>query len=191
MAEFYTPLVRAEVAGDGNTLYGYAAIYDEVTETTNEGWAERIARGAFDEVLADPATDARAVFNHNMAHVLGRQSAGTLQLRSDERGLRYDISLPRTTYAEDLKEMVRRGDVTGASFAFHQGEIQRGTSPGGRMMVTHTKIKRLIDISVVPMPVYAGASVALRGETPAAAALARRAQMIQIRARARAKGTTR
>lgn len=188
MAEFYTPMVRAELTGDGNTLTGYAAVYDEVAETTNEGWAEKIARGAFDEVLADPDTDARAVFNHSMTNILGRQSAGTLKLRSDEVGLHYDITLPRTTFAEDLKEMVRRGDVTGASFAFAAGEMKRGTSPAGRMMVTHTKIARLIDISVVPLPVYAGATVALRGQDPAAAALARRAQMIQIRARARAKG---
>lgn len=186
MAEFYTPIVRGELSGDGNTLFGYAAIYGEVAETTNEGFAESIARGAFDEVLADPATDARAVFNHSMTHVLGRQSAGTLRLRSDERGLHYEVDLPRTSFAEDLKEMVRRGDVTGASFAFMPGEMQRGTSPGGRRMVTHTRIKRLIDISVVPLPVYAGASVALRSLDPHAAAIARRSQL--IRARARAKG---
>jgi HK97 family phage prohead protease len=186
MAEFFTPMVRGELAGDGNTLFGYAAVYGEVAETTNEGFAETIARGAFDEVLADPATDARAVFNHSMSHILGRQSAGTLKLRSDDVGLRYDITLPRTTFAEDLKEMVRRGDITGASFAFAPGEMQRGKSPGGRVMVTHTKIKRLVDISVVPLPVYAGASVALRGQDPNAAAIARRAQM--IRARARVKG---
>lgn len=185
MAEFYTPLVRGELAGDGNTLSGYAAIYGEVAETTNEGWAEAIAPGAFDAVLADPATDARAVFNHNMAHVLGRQSAGTLKLRSDDVGLHYDIHLPRTTFAEDLKEMVRRGDVTGASFAFAAGETRRGTSPGGRVMLTHTRIARLVDISVVPMPVYAGASVALRSLDPNAAALARREQLIRARARVR------
>jgi len=185
MAEFFTPMVRAEVAGDGNTLFGYAAVYGEVAETTNEGWAEAIAPGAFDAVLADPATDARAVFNHNMGHVLGRQSAGTLKLRSDNVGLRYDITLPRTSFAEDLKELVRRGDVTGSSFAFQAGEVQRGTSPQGRTMVTHTKIKRLIDISVVPLPVYAGASVSLRSLDPNAAALARREQMIRARARVR------
>lgn len=185
MAEFYTPMVRAEVSGDGNTLHGYAAVYDEIAETTNEGWAEVIARGALDDVLADPDTDVRAVFNHNMAHVLGRQSAGTLRLGSDARGLRYEIDLPATTYAADLKEMVRRGDVTGASFAFVAGAMERGRSPEGRVMVTHTKIKRLMDISVVPMPVYAGATVALRALDPNAAALARREQMLRARARVR------
>jgi HK97 family phage prohead protease len=189
MAEFYTPMVRAELSGDGNTLHGYAAVYDEVAETTNEGWAEVIARGAFDEVLADPDTDARAVFNHNMAHVLGRQSAGTLRLGTDARGLKYEIDLPQTTYAADLKEMVRRGDVTGASFAFVADKMERGRSPQGRVMVRHTKIKRLIDISVVPVPVYAGATVALRAQDPHAAALARRSQM--IRARARVRGNVR
>ena len=94
MAEFYTPMVRGELSGDGNTLHGYAAVYDEVAETTNEGFAEVIARGAMDDVLADPGTDVRAVFNHNMAHVLGRQSAKTLRLDSDARGLRYEIDLP-------------------------------------------------------------------------------------------------
>lgn len=186
MDEFWTPMVRSELGGgDGNTLYGYAAVYDTVTEHTNEGFAEAIAPGAFDDVLADPATDVRALFNHDMGHVLGRQSAGTLRLRSDAKGLRYEVDLPRTSFAADLKETIRRGDVTGASFGFIPGEVKRGTSPGGRPMVTHTRIARLIDISAVPLPVYPGASVALRGRNPHAAALARREQMIRARARVR------
>lgn len=185
MADFWTPTVRSELAGDGNTLFGYAAVYDVVTEHTNEGYAEVIAPGAFDAVLADPATDVRALFNHDMGHVLGRQSAGTLTLRSDNVGLRFELDLPRTTYAADLKEMVRRGDITGASFQCIPGEIKRGTSPGGRSMVRHTKVARLIDISVAPLPVYADATVSLRSQNPHSAASARREQAIRARARAR------
>lgn len=185
MAEFWTPQVRSELTGDGNTLFGYAAVYNAVTEHTNEGYAEQIAPGAFDAVLADDNTDVRALFNHDMGHVLGRQSAGTLRLRSDDRGLRFDVDLPRTTYAADLKEMIGRGDITGASFGFVQGEFKRGTSPGGRPMVTHTKIARLIDISAVPMPAYADATVALRSQDPHSAATARREQLLRARARVR------
>lgn len=185
MAEFWTPHLRSEMTDDGNTLYGYAAVYDTVTERTNEGFAESIAPGAFDAVLADDATDARALFNHDMSHVLGRQSSGTLRLRADERGLRFEVDLPATSYAADLKEMIRRGDVTGASFGFVPGEVKRGTSPGGRPMVTHTRIARLIDISAVPLPVYPDAVVALRSHDPRSAALARREQMLRARARVR------
>lgn len=185
MADFWTPQVRSELTGDGNTLFGYAAVYNSITEHTNEGYAESIAPGAFDAVLRAEDTDVRALINHDMGYVLGRQSAGTLRLRSDERGLRFDVDLPRTTYAADLKEMVTRGDITGASFGFIPGEVKRGTSPEGRPMVTHTKIARLIDISAVPLPVYGDAVVALRSIDPYSAATARREQIIRARARVR------
>jgi phage head maturation protease len=37
--------------------------------------------------------------------------AGTLRISTDKRGLFYEVDLPNTTYANDLAELMKRGDV--------------------------------------------------------------------------------
>jgi hypothetical protein len=49
---------------------------------------------------------------------LGRNHAGTLSLVEDERGLKIEIIPPNTTWAKDLMESIRRGDVDQMSFGF-------------------------------------------------------------------------
>lgn len=169
---------------DGDTLVGYAAVYGQQAPVRG-GW-EQIARGAFDEALrrGDPVV---ALVDHNPSLVLGRTTAGTLRLRSDTRGLHYEIDLPDTTYARDLKELVARGDVLGASFGFIPGRDELGRHSDGRLLRTHTSVAKLIDVSVVTMPAYSGTSVGLGKPAPQLVGAARskptdaRTQMIRIR----------
>lgn len=168
---------RAEVTG--NRITGYAAVFSRPTALA--GHDEQIAPGAFDAVLADPATDVRAMFNHDAGRILGRQSAGTLRLDVDEVGLRYEVDLPDTSYAADLRAMIARGDVSGSSFGFIPAQWRDELQASGRRLRTHTSIGRLIDVSAVPMPAYAEATVALRSLDPRAAARARRSQLIVAR----------
>ena len=79
------------------------------------GFYEQIATGAFDDVLDN---DVRAYFNHDENLLLGRVSSGTLRIGTDKRGLYYEVDLPNTTYANDLVELMKRGDVNQSSFAF-------------------------------------------------------------------------
>jgi hypothetical protein len=153
LAEF-----RAEI--DGNRLIGHAAVFNQ-TATLATGY-ERLASTAFDAALKDPETDVRALLNHDPTLVLGRQSAGTLRLGTDTEGLRFEVDLPDTSYARDLKELLSRGDITGASFGFIPGEDKFSTAPDGKQVRTHTSVSRLLDVSPVTWPAYEGASVALR-----------------------------
>lgn len=153
LAEF-----RAEVRE--GTLVGHASVFGQMA--TLAGGYEQIAPGAFDQVLQNPETDVRALLNHNPTMVLGRQSAGTLRLSTDKEGLRFEVDLPDTSYANDLKELIRRGDVTGASFGFIPGEDSVGRAPDGKQVRTHTSVARLLDVSPVTWPAYEGATVALR-----------------------------
>lgn len=167
---------RAEMKR-GDKLGGYASVFDQ---TTDLGWLgrERIARTAFDVVLASPATDVRALFNHDPMHLLGRQQAGTLRLSTDTHGLEFEIDLPKTTYANDLRELVERGDLDGASFGFLPGDYQWDED---RATITHTSVERLVDVSPVTFPAYDGASTEARSTD----LTARRGRSQLIRARAR------
>lgn len=175
--------LRAELAGD--TLRGHAAVFGQSAKVPG-GW-EQIADGAFDEVLARDDTDVRALINHDPSKLLGRQSAGTLRVGTDSEGLPFEVDLPDTSYARDLRELVERGDLTGASFGFIPGADTFGRAPDGRQLRTHTSVKGLVDVSAVTYPAYGGAGVALRHHEFETSTV--RGRLIKARHRARTGGT--
>ena len=137
-------------------IEGYAALYNN--ETDLGAFRESISPGAFDDVLAD---DVRALINHDPSLIIGRSSAGTLQLSTDEHGLRYEVKLGEQQYAKDLYTSIKRGDITQSSFAF---TIQDQTWSEDRSTRKVEKVGKLLDISPVTYPAYKSASVAARNE---------------------------
>ena len=90
---------------------------------------------------------------------MGRTSSDTLKLSVDERGLKYELKLGNQSYAKDLAESMKRGDITSSSFAF---TIERDT--WSEDLRTVEEIKGLYDVSVVTVPAYPEASATLRAE---------------------------
>lgn len=156
---------RMEEGGaEENTLAGYGAVFhrdgDKGTEfEIFDGYIERFAPGAFDESLK--LDDVRCLKNHNRDLVLGRSGAGTLTLSVDTKGLFYRCTLPATSYAADLKESVRRKDVTGSSIGFVTQaatilELENG------VVIRQIDKAKLYDVGPVTYPAYEGTAVALR-----------------------------
>lgn len=164
---------RAEVRR-GNKLGGYAAVFEE---TADLGWLgkERMAVGSLDAALRD--SDVRALWEHEPRWLLGRSSADTLRLAPDTRGLEWEVDLPDVTYANDLRVLVERGDITGASFAFVPGLHTWDTQTETR---THTSVAQLVDVSAVAFPAYDTATTEARSATHRPAS--RRSQLIRLRA---------
>ncbi|MFU0834020.1 MAG: HK97 family phage prohead protease [Oscillospiraceae bacterium] len=101
---------------DEMIIEGYFAVYNTETELW-PGAFEEIAPGAFDNTLSN---DIRALINHDTSLVLGRNKAGTLELKTDARGLWGRIKInPNDTDAVNLYERVKRGDVDQCSFGFN------------------------------------------------------------------------
>lgn len=145
---------RAEL--DGEIVRGYAAVFDSPSEDLG-GFIEYIMPGAFDDVLND---DVRAFYNHSDSFLLGRVSSGTLRVWQDENGLGYEVKMPNTTYANDLIELMRRGDVNQSSFAFLVGR-DRWEKRNGKNVRIIEKVSRLIDVSPVVLPAYPAATSGL------------------------------
>ena len=101
--------------GDGMTLSGYAAKFNEPSEPLP--FIERIKPGAFKRSI-NSRNDIKLLWNHNTDMVLGSTRAGTLTLKEDEVGLRVMALLPDTSFGRDAKVSIARGDVTGFSFGF-------------------------------------------------------------------------
>ena len=144
---------------EGKTVRGYAAVYNSDSEWMG-GFYEQIATGAFDDVLDN---DVRAYFNHDENLLLGRVSSGTLRIGTDKRGLFYEVDLPNTTYANDLAELMKRGDVNQSSFAFLI-EKDRWEQRDGVTYRIIEKVSRLLDVSPVSQPAYPDATSELKRE---------------------------
>lgn len=117
--------------------------------------------------------------NHNsdVVNVLGRyrnnpdRDTLSLELRGDGIDCRCD--LPKTNNANDTLELIRRGDITGMSFAFQDDweDSENGVSyektndveDGKEVWLRHVKrITGLYDVSIVTHPAYDQTTVGTR-----------------------------
>ena len=115
--------------------------------------------------------------NHSnmVPDVLGRcrngQGTLDLELRENKVGCRCD--LPRTNNANDALELMKRGDITGMSFAFEDDweDTENGVSyertsemrNGKEVWLRHVKrITGLYDVAIVTHPAYEQTSVGVR-----------------------------
>lgn len=162
----FTIEMRAAPDGDDgdkrSTVTGYAALFNSPSE--DMGFIEIIEPGAFSEAIA--TSDVRALFNHDPNLILARTASGTLKVWEDDRGLRYEFTLPDTTFGNDFRVMLERGDVSQSSFAFSVKEQAWETKKmaNGELQYTRRvkKVERLFDVSPVTYPAYAETEVALR-----------------------------
>jgi HK97 family phage prohead protease len=140
-------------SGAGRQIVGYAAVFNSPSEPLREFgevFVEVIAPGAFAESIA--VDDIRALTNHDPNFVLGRNKSGTLNLREDSHGLRFQISPPRTQWATDLLESIERGDVNQMSFGFITQKDRWDYS--SKLRTRHLLKVKLTDVSVVTFPAY-------------------------------------
>lgn len=145
------PGIEVKQDENGRTVIrGYAAVYNSDSQDLG-GFIERIAPGAFDEVLrSNPDVFGR--YNHD--RLLGRTSSGTVRLFPDERGLRYEID-PKPA-DEDILQSLSRGDVRGSSFAFRtSGKNEHWyKDEKGRMIRELRGFDYLGDVGPVDSPAY-------------------------------------
>jgi HK97 family phage prohead protease len=153
--------LRAEQSGGKTYLIGRAASFG-VRSHDLGGWREILQPGCFDGPLSDPGLDCVHTINHSPDRVLGRTTSGTLSLTSDSRGLNYKTELPKVSYASDLVELCKRGDISQSSFAFvvdpdgeTWSEIDDPDNVGQRCgLRTISKIASLHDVATVTSPAY-------------------------------------
>lgn len=138
---------------DGPTLVGYAAVFNRLSSNLG-GFVEQVAPGAFSKTIQE--ADVRHLLNHDANVVLGRNRAGTLRLSEDTTGLRYEVDLPKTQAARDLAESVRRGDITGSSFAFRVvgDDGDEWSMTEDEFPLRTVKQVQLYDTSTVTYPAY-------------------------------------
>ena len=141
-------------------IEGHAAVFDSWSETLGGifPFKEKVRKGAFSQTIEKD--DIRALFNHDPNYVLGRNKAGTLELKEDETGLYVRIIPPDTQAARDLITSIERGDINQMSFGFMVEEEKWDTVDG--VDVRELRRVRLFDVSPVTFPAYPSTDVGVR-----------------------------
>ena len=148
-----------ETRASGQTaIVGYAAVYNRLSLDLG-GFREMILPGAFDKVLARQRgkQDVIAVFNHDPNILLGRTSSGTLEVSSDDKGLKYSVTPPAER--ADIISLILRKDLRGSSFAFTVSKDSESFSSDANGAVRSIReVSGLYDVGPVVNPAYSSST---------------------------------
>lgn len=164
-----------ETRADGvDVLSGYGAVYYDGTPGTEfELWGdmfEQFLPGAFADVASQ---DVRCFFNHDPSLILGRNTAGTLALAVDARGLKYDCQLPDSPNGKNVGVAVQRKDITGSSIGMVvlQETFSQVERDGRQVVLRQIGKVELSDVSPVTFPAYKATAAEIRSLTDRAASV--------------------
>lgn len=151
----------------GQKITGTAVVYSQRSQMLGGayGFTESISPGAFTDSLG--SADLVMLADHDASKVLGRQSAGTLEVTDGPNGLDVCCESPDTSYARDLLVSLARRDICGMSFGFVVEEDIWSMGPDGK--TPHRTVTRaeIVEVSVVTFPAYPQTSAAARSRAEA------------------------
>ncbi len=187
--------VRAEGNADDRigVIIGRPIVYESKTDIGP--FFEVIDRGALDET---DLTDVRFLVNHNFSMIpLARSrrnnANSTLQLMPDYEGMAIRAEVDKEANADSraLDSAVRRGDITGMSFAFSVSGEEWEDLDTDHPTRHITKISSVVEVSAVTFPAYDATEIYSRSaETLESARKTLESVREKEQAEARAKATT-
>ena len=134
-----------------------------------------------DELLRESDIVLNLNHSNKVTDILGRcqNGEGTLKLTRNLRDIGAECDIPETSAGNDTLVLIKRGDITGMSFAFEDDyeDSENGVSyermknedhDGKEVWVRHVKrVTALYDVSIVTHPAYEQTSVATREQSEA------------------------
>lgn len=145
------------------------------------GFRERILPGAFDKILNRQRGrgEILSYYNHNSDMLLGRESAGTLEIIADDRGISYVVEPPDTSAGRDVLALVRSRNLKGSSFAFtvnQKGGERFTNDENGKAIREIVEASGLYEVGPVNVPAYGSATSAVVAQRSYAAWIAAQAE---------------
>lgn len=159
--------VEARDTDNGAIITGRPIVYNSLTNI-GDMFYETIDKGALN---ATDLTDVRFLVNHNMDMIplaRSRRNNGnsTMRLSPDLEGLSIEVMLDTENNADAraLYSAVKRGDITGMSFAFSV-EDESWENLNEEMPTRHiTSIASVVEVSAVTWPAYEATEINARSE---------------------------
>ena len=144
---------------DEMVVEGYAIIFDTLSDDLG-GFKEIISPTALSQV---DVTDVKCLINHDYNQIVGRTLANTLELTVDDKGLYFKCHLPNTSYARDIYENIKAGNVNQCSFFYtlpsNDSTARTWQNIDNEYVQTINKIDELIEVSIVTVTAYKETSV--------------------------------
>lgn len=157
-----------EIRADGQSAESQNAFIIEGTpivfdcETTIHDqfgeYQEIIERGALNEC---DLSDSRLLYNHDSNRLPLARTPKTMTFQMGTDGLHMRAVLPSTEEGKSVHEAIKRGDLTGMSFAFKVPKGGDTYDPKTNTRTIH-KIEKVYEVSIVPFPAYNQTSVEAR-----------------------------
>jgi HK97 family phage prohead protease len=152
-----------------NIIEGYAIRFNCTSNVLYDKekrrfFREIIDREAITQQLIDNS-DIKFLFNHDKERLLARRNRGTgsLNVELREDGVYFSFEIPSTSIGNDLREMIKRGEVTTCSFAFTDGDsIEWDFSNRDVPTRTVKSIRGLFDLSAVFDAAYSQTEISCR-----------------------------
>lgn len=158
---FFTNKLNYRSEGTQPVIEGLAVPYEQWSSPIYGFFKEKFKAGAFRDFLATNP-DVFALREHNPQHLLGRTKSGTLTLKESDEGVFATVSVPNTTYANDLVESIRRKDIQGMSFYFEsETEHEEWAKEDGMRTRVISKAK-LGEVTFTSCPFYEGTTAQVR-----------------------------
>ena len=155
-------------AGDGQTLEGYAAVFNEWTTISDRlgTFQERIAPGAFKRTLGQRMPVMQ--FDHGTHPLIGSIPLGRFtHIAEDDYGLKVRAKLSDNWLIQPVRDAIRDGGITGMSFKFRVVADQWEERDGDELR-TITEVD-LIEAGPVVHPAYEATTVGVRSRQTALA----------------------
>lgn len=168
---------EAEGEQESRTIEGYAVVFGQrsvnlVPWSSYREVYEIIEPGSITQDLINRSDIVLTAF-HDNSKIMGRSvnGKGTLQCGVDSKGMWVRCDLAKTRDADDMLELIRRGDINGMSFCYTCDEDdsengvsyereQEKTQDGKEVWLRHVKrCTGLYDVTIAGHPAYQGTSV--------------------------------
>ena len=157
--------VREEQDGQ-KIVEGYATVFDQEYRLWGDDHFEVLE--SVDRRALEDADMEDVIFQYDHeGRVFARKSNGTLEVRTDERGLRIRAELGGTEIGRQLYEEIKGGYTTKMSFGFKAKKDERKEERDeetGKVTVHRkiTEIKKLYDVSAVSLPANDATEISAR-----------------------------
>lgn len=163
------PLADIKLGDDGK-LSGYAVKFNVRSYPVWGVFREVVLPGAFAKSLRENP-DVRMLGHHDTRKLLARTKSGSLSIREDSVGLRFEAQLDDTTIGQDARKMVKRGDLDAMSFGFIPTS-ENWTKDENGFALREILEAELIEISLATFPQYPKTEVNARSlDDPGVASL--------------------
>lgn len=162
MKEIRTTNIRAtdSTKGEELLLEGVPIVFDTPTIINTEfgSYTEIIRSGALNN--AD-LSDVKLLYNHDVNKLPLARTPKTMRFNLESTGLRMAANLPNTEEGKSVYTSIKRGDLSGMSFAF-KVPLGGDTFDAKTNTRTITTIEKVYEFSITPFPAYPQTSIEAR-----------------------------